>query len=489
MYSWLQSKNDNTMEDNSIQSLIAPEDCEQTLQDTLQNTKNTEKTRTNSDDNNNEDDVINLNLGDPNLWPNVITHNFRVMCTKVGPKQDVQSTFPKNEEVSDTTGEGLANTLLKRINELDLDIMYCRGQAYDNGGNMKGKYKGVQSRIISLNSHAIYVPCISHSFNLLICDAASSSIYCKNFFGLLQRVYCLFSASTKRWEILRKHLNITLKPLCDTRWEAKIDSVKAVYTQFEETCNALEELTETSNDNAVVSEAQSILNSIQKMPYILSLSVWFTTLSKINSINKLLQGKAMVLDSALNLINKINENVQNLRSKFNEFLEKARTTAHHMKISADFPEKRIRKRKRIFSELAENEVLENPEEEFRCNFFNVIIHTIIVQIEQRFQNIPKVISNFKLFTNIKTLDQCDLENYSRSFIKLYNNDVNEDLIQEISLLKNLILNENNLNSVQDILQYILDNNYNKLFPNVLTALKIFFTLPVLQHVQNVPLVN
>nr|XP_022902185.1 zinc finger MYM-type protein 1-like [Onthophagus taurus] len=291
-------------------------------------------------------------------------------------KINIYESFVGFIEVSDTTGEGLANTLLKRINELDLDIMYCRGQAYDNGGNMKGKYKGVQSRIISLNSHAIYVPCISHSFNLLICDAASSSIYCKNFFGLLQRVYCLFSASTKRWEILRKHLNITLKPLCDTRWEAKIDSVKAVYTQFEETCNALEELTETSNDNAVVSEAQSILNSIQKMPFILSLSVWFTIVSKINSINKLLQGKAMVLASALNLINKINEDVQNLRSKFNEFLEKARTTACHMKSSADFPEKRIRKRKRIFSELAEDEVLEKPEEEFRCTSYFYYIREI-----------------------------------------------------------------------------------------------------------------
>lgn len=230
----------------------------------------------------------------------------------VDKKLIINESFIGFIEVTDMTGEGLANTLLKRIDDLDLDIMNCRGQAYDNGSNMKGKYKGVQSRIFSLNPHAIYVPRLSHSFNLIICDAASSSIHCKNLFGILQRLYCLFSASTKRWEIIQRHLNITLKPLCNTRWEAKIDAVKAVYTQFEEICNALEEFISASNDNTSVSEAESLLNSLQEMPFILCLSVLFTILSKINSINKLFQAKTIVLDSAFNLVNKIKNEIQNL---------------------------------------------------------------------------------------------------------------------------------------------------------------------------------
>ncbi|XP_023226289.1 zinc finger MYM-type protein 1-like [Centruroides sculpturatus] len=92
-------------------------------------------------------------------------------------------------EVTDVTGEGLAKTLLKTLSEIDLDIMSYKGQGYDNGSNMKGKYKGVQFRIIALKPH---VPCLTHSFNLLICDAASRSINCKNFFRILQRYIAYF---------------------------------------------------------------------------------------------------------------------------------------------------------------------------------------------------------------------------------------------------------------------------------------------------------
>ena len=53
--------------------------------------------------------------------------------------------------IDDTTGEGLTTALLREIEETyGLDMKHCREQGYDNGGNMTGKYKGVQSRILSM---------------------------------------------------------------------------------------------------------------------------------------------------------------------------------------------------------------------------------------------------------------------------------------------------------------------------------------------------
>lgn len=47
------------------------------------------------------------------------------------------------------------------------------------------------------------------------------------FFGVIQRLYTIFLASTERWEILRKHLHgLTLKPICENRWECHLESVK-----------------------------------------------------------------------------------------------------------------------------------------------------------------------------------------------------------------------------------------------------------------------
>ena len=58
---------------------------------------------------------------------------------------------------------------------------------YDNGANMKGKNVGVHKRIRDMNPKAIFVPCACHSLNLVVCDAAKSSVQALSYFGCLQR--------------------------------------------------------------------------------------------------------------------------------------------------------------------------------------------------------------------------------------------------------------------------------------------------------------
>jgi len=76
-----------------------------------------------------------------------------------------------------------------------------RGQSYDNGSNMRGKQNGVQKRILNINPRVFYVPCNSHSLNLVINDAAKCNVDAISFFGIVQKLYVFFSASTDRWKI------------------------------------------------------------------------------------------------------------------------------------------------------------------------------------------------------------------------------------------------------------------------------------------------
>jgi hypothetical protein len=62
--------------------------------------------------------------------------------------------------VDDTSGLGLFNVLLDVIESYGLNINDVRGQGYDNGSNMKGKKQGVQSRLLEINSSALYMPCV-----------------------------------------------------------------------------------------------------------------------------------------------------------------------------------------------------------------------------------------------------------------------------------------------------------------------------------------
>ena len=67
-----------------------------------------------------------------------------------------------------------------------------RGQGYDNGSNMKGKNVGVHKRILDLNPRAFFISCGSHSLNLVVNDAALSSIVAVNFFSIVQEIYNFF---------------------------------------------------------------------------------------------------------------------------------------------------------------------------------------------------------------------------------------------------------------------------------------------------------
>lgn len=82
----------------------------------------------------------------------------------------------------------------------------CTGQGYGNGANMKDKHSGVQRRIIVKNPLAFFMPCVCHSLNLVLCDAAKSSTNSVTLFGVLERLYTLFSVSVNRWQLLVDHL-------------------------------------------------------------------------------------------------------------------------------------------------------------------------------------------------------------------------------------------------------------------------------------------
>ncbi|KAL4118873.1 hypothetical protein QTP88_011755, partial [Uroleucon formosanum] len=58
--------------------------------------------------------------------------------------------------VYECTGENLANTIIQKLKEIGLSLEFLRGQGYDSGANMSGKYFGVQARILNLQPKATY---------------------------------------------------------------------------------------------------------------------------------------------------------------------------------------------------------------------------------------------------------------------------------------------------------------------------------------------
>ena len=64
------------------------------------------------------------------------------------------------------TGRAIADNILLKLSQWQLELEHLRGQAYDGAGAMAGKYKGATSCIITKPPKALYTHCASHRFNL-----------------------------------------------------------------------------------------------------------------------------------------------------------------------------------------------------------------------------------------------------------------------------------------------------------------------------------
>lgn len=123
--------------------------------------------------------------------------------------------------------------VLKLLSDLDIDIKNCRGQRYDNAQNISGIYNRLQARIKNISKTADFVPCSSHSLNLVGTFAAEVTSIGNRFFMTTQNLYNFFSGSTSRWQILENKFkdipnSTLLKNLCPTRWSSRYSVCKSI---------------------------------------------------------------------------------------------------------------------------------------------------------------------------------------------------------------------------------------------------------------------
>lgn len=167
---------------------------------------------------------------------------LRYVAQKENDQCDVTERFLQFEEFSGKTGHEISEMILKTLEEHHIDIADCRGQGFDNGSNMSGKVKGVQAEIRTINPLAAYSPCGSHTLNLVGVHAAESCTDVSTFFGCLNRLYNIFSASPERWAILKEKTGCSLHHMSDTRWSARIAAVKPVANHLPSLLEALDSI-------------------------------------------------------------------------------------------------------------------------------------------------------------------------------------------------------------------------------------------------------
>ena len=320
----------------------------------------------------------------------------------------VKETFFGYLRISDSTGKGLLDAFLEKATELQLELSDCRGQSYDNGANMKGKHSGVQARMLDINPKAVYVPCANHTLNLVVVDSANSSTEALTFFGVLTRLYVLFSSSAQRWEILKKHVEVSIKSQSDTRWESRIKCIKPLRYNLKEVLLALKDLEAISierKDGRAASETKSLIADLSKWSFFLSVFICYDILFQVNKASKILQSYGVSLHTMETEIQATEKFLQNYRTTgYDSAATSAVEIAQELDIDPSFPPSRSGKKRRLFDYQGEEEQRATPELKFKSNFFDPLVDQAMMSIKERLNLLREVSSAFSfLYTRDKLL--------------------------------------------------------------------------------------
>jgi hypothetical protein len=119
---------------------------------------------------------------------------FIIRVGEISNKAEVQINeyFIAFIHIISNTGSSLTEELKAQLAAFEINLSDCRGQAYDNGANMVGRHQGVQSRILSENPRAFFIPCSTHTLHLLLGDMSSSVPLAMSFFLAQLNVFTQF---------------------------------------------------------------------------------------------------------------------------------------------------------------------------------------------------------------------------------------------------------------------------------------------------------
>ena len=202
---------------------------------------------------------------------------------------------------------------------------------------------------------------------------------------------------------------------------------------------------------------------------IISIHVWYEILIRVNNISKIWQKVNINLKIAIDNLCNFRDWIQEFRetgfndciTKAYEFIEKS-----SYEIPTTFKEKRARRKKRMFSYEAADEPIDSAESRFRIDFFTTMVDAIIQDTDTRFTALTQYYNYFGFLYDLGILlqhgESKDIESY--------------ELYEELQLLVPNI--PESIKDTKNLIEYIIKNKLQDIYPNVYVAIRIMLTMPV-----------
>ncbi|XP_025200593.1 zinc finger MYM-type protein 1-like [Melanaphis sacchari] len=339
--------------------------------------------------------------------------------------------------------ETLETAVLSFLTKHDIDINNCRGQSYDNAANMSGIYSGLQARIVKKNPYAYYVPCAAHSLNLVGTCVAECVKEGLSFFNTIQHLYSFFSASTRRWDILKSSLTLgkkVVKRADGTRWSARHEACDSLYQNYDGIMKNLSLLEEDNFEKATTRcEAAGLRRQLDRFETVFMTVFWNTILERFNSTSKELQ-------------------------KSEEY---------------EFDKVRTKKRKLQADETRENEVHMTGSDKLRIETYFTILDRVKSELEKRCAAYTNTFDKYDFLTNLILLSPEEITQKANKLQELYSDDLEKSFACECVHFRAYLQSINtNIDGVIELSIHLRGNNLDTVFPNVDNALRMLLCMAI-----------
>ena len=388
-------------------------------------------------------------------------------------------------------GKSLSEVIVNYLSSNGLDIMNCRFQSYDNASNMSGVYKGVQACIKEINSLAEFVPCSTHSLNLVGNKAADCCMAATSFFGIVQRLYNFLSSSTHRWDVFMQCNSsvCVVKSLSQTRWSARHDAVRVLKTNYCSIVKAVGVLmNDTEQPRKTRADATFIMYKLYALENIILSYVWCDILERIDKINQLLQTAGLdlkvVSEHFVSLINYITV----IRNAFDSYEAEAIETRTILPATEE--DLKLETRQIVLSmreitnvtnkgnghyQIQQMKVL-STREEFKTQTFLVICDSLIQELLRRNKVYEILVNEFYFFNPVSEVEM--RKESAKRLARKYKNDLEPELGNEIIHFHEHLHNhrKNKLSNLTSDIRNVLKSTP-EVFPNVVITFRIYLSFP------------
>ncbi|XP_033217388.1 uncharacterized protein LOC117173106 [Belonocnema kinseyi] len=240
---------------------------------------------------------------------------------------------------------------------------------------------------------------------------------------------------------------------------------------------ALSKIILISNSTTERKEASYLRKEMENLEFVFQVVLHTKVLTTTNLVTKALQKRDVDLSQANVLLEQAYQELREFRNDYEIATSQAIKLSADWRVKAELQNKQIKKTKKYFEELCEDERLSDEEARFRVNIFHGCLDIICNQLLNRFESLKNVIKNFRVLQPKELTKMKDQELYRAAVIlaDTYAEDINdkfpEQLVSLRSCLKKRIEKLSSVKQLADL--FIIENAaLSTSFKEVCTALII-----------------